>query len=344
MSNLDTMFQDSDLIAELEAASAPIPDDVKVIDPEAKPEGGFKNVVESDEEESETPEVEATTEDTEETEETEEVADTTEETTEEEPEEEAPAPILQGNDLIRSLREQHKDNAKAIREKDKQVSQLEAQIEAAQAPPATAPTERIPPADIFVGLVQVNNGDRQQSDLPVIKQNINKMSMEDLADVQSAAQNGQFGDMSEDVLDVVNQNIPTVMVNESRNKKETNTHNAWQLSRNKAWNEVNSIPGMDDKTSDLYKNFVAAENDLLSRIPSIKLEAEAPMKVLEHMDLLSRASSASANGKLKAENEQLRKQLNISQGGGTTKGGTAPSTKAASVSPEDQFLIDIGQA
>jgi len=350
MSDVVDVMQDTSLADQILGAAKEIPTDVEVIERGSKPETGFK-VTEmpledekAEKKEDEEKEEQESSEEGQTTEEpkAEEEGSTDEETSE--PEIEEPEVPLYGKDLVRHLRGVHKSDAKTAREQEAKISQLQSQLEGSETPAAAAattampPAQRIAPADIFRGLVEVNSGDRTQADLPIIQENIGNMTMQDLSDVTQVAQSNGFGNMSADILAEVQKAIPTVMVKDAANNKTASTRRDWESTNRESWDDVKSIPGMNDPKSKVYKDFVKAEASLLKTYPDIKLQADAPMRVIEHMDLLRRASSVESNSTLKKENEKLRKQLNIGQGGlDSTGSASTAGTGGEELSPKEEL-------
>lgn len=255
-----------------------------------------------------------------------------------------PEELLQGNDLVSHMRKQgalRKQDAKDLREKDKRISELEKQLDS----PAPEDAKKIAASDVFRAMVEIRNGDRPESDLSIAKEQIEMMSLDELDRVMERAENGFFGAMSEDVLEVVKANESRVRRLDRKRVKSQDSLRDWKLDRMKAWDEVRSIPGMEDKDSDLYGDFVEAERSLIKMFPKIDLQADAPLKVLDHMELTRRANATTKLSKLETENAQLRKQLNLGQGGLSTDGAAAAAaTDSKEVSIERQFEIDIGLA
>jgi cell shape-determining protein MreC len=98
---------------------------------------------------------------------------------------------------------------------------------------------------------------------------------------------------------------------------------------------------MGDKSSTIYQAFANAENSLLSMFPDIKLQANAPLQVLNHMELTRKATIGTKVSALEKENARMRKQLNLDQGG-LDSSGSAAQNQSKETSVEDQFLIDAG--
>lgn len=193
------------------------------------------------------------------------------------------------------------------------------------------------PETYFRALVKIEAGELDAVHKPdILNQIRQRMTSDQVLDVQWRALRGEFGQESADVVQWAQNMYPQVAHNERQREGLRET-------RNKSWQTAEQLlPNCTKRGSAEHAEFVQAYGELAAAVPSLWEAPDAPETIARYVELKRVESRAATimqeNASLKEQLAGLNKQLGIKTAPQT--GGLPPSVPGTKTLTPDEKLRD----
>jgi hypothetical protein len=157
-----------------------------------------------------------------------------------------------------------------------------------------------------------------------------------LRDVIGRARAGYYGANGKDIAKMARERLPEVQAAYEQHREQQQVEQAILGGRKQSLEKIKAIPGMADKTSEVYKGYLVAAQTLDKRIPGFfNMLVDAPELVHEYQQLITRAQAGEKVAELQSENARLKQQLESIRG--PQAAGLPAATSGVKKTPEQEF-------